>query len=336
MFRRPVLGDPRQNCQRLRNLKRISRLNIPIDIPDTLREAMNNPARSVENREWLTRLPETLAACAARYDLVIHPPMTEEYAVMSFNYITPATRSDGVEVVVKLCYDHRSFLTERDGLRLCSTKGSIALLDDDEDLGALLLERAIPGVPLSEQSDDEENTRIAAGVMRKFWRPAPRQHQLRTVEDGTIDGMKRHRNRHDGGTGPLPADLFEQAERKFEELIETAPVRMVLHGDMHHYNILSAEREAWLSIDPKGMEGDPGYDLGSYMGNCLVDRSDAAALAHQLSRRIDIFSEELGMPRERVAAWCWAHTVLVATWCEQAGDDWRGAVENASAIKGLM
>jgi streptomycin 6-kinase len=297
---------------------------------------MNNPARDPKDRDWLARIPKTLAACAARFDLVIHPPMTESYAVMSFNYITPATRSDGVEVVMKLCYDHGSFLTERDGLRLCSPDGSVALIDDDEDLGALLLERAMPGVPLSEQSDDEENTRIAAGVMRRFWRPAPREHQLRTVEDWTIDGMKRHRNRHDGGTGPLPEDLFEQAERMFEELIETTPKRFVLHGDMHHDNILSAEREPWLSIDPKGMEGDPGYDMGSYMGNYLVSRSDSEAFAHQLSRRVDIFADELEMPRDRVVAWCWSHAVLVATWSEEAGDDWRSSIERARIIQGLQ
>lgn len=311
-------------------------MRIPIRIPERLERALSNPVRAAECGDWLDRLPDLLYRSVTRFDLrEILPPMKEPYAEMSFNYITPVVRSDGASAVLKLCPGEGGFVVEREGLRLCNPAGSVGLLDEDEGLGALLLERADPGIPLSERDDDEANTRIAAGVMLNYWRPVTDAHRLTSVEEWTLGGMRRHRERSEGGSGALPAALFDEAERTFERLIAEGRPRMVLHGDMHHYNILSAGN-GWVSIDPKGMEGDPGYDLGAYMGNCPAGSPGSEPFRRQMERRVELFADTLGMDFDRVAAWCWAHAVLVATWCDAEGDAWRGTIERAEVIRALM
>ena len=91
--------------------------------------------------------------------------MTEEYAEMSYGYITPATQPDGTEVVLKIVPLHVfAELKERQALELCNGNSTIKLLGYDEKLGTIMIERARPGVPLSVNTNDEENTRIASRI----------------------------------------------------------------------------------------------------------------------------------------------------------------------------
>lgn len=117
------------------------------------------------------------------------------------------------------------------------------LLASDETLRALLLERVRPGIPLAQQPDDEVNTRIAARVMLKYCQPAPTDHGLATVKD-RITALDRLRQRFDGGTGPVPEVWVSRAEEAFVELTATSEGDVVLHGDLHHWNILSAQRQS--------------------------------------------------------------------------------------------
>ena len=86
---------------------------------------------------------------------------------------------------------------------------------------------------------------------------------------------------------------------------------MLLHGDLHHWNILRAEREPWLAIDPKGLAGEPAYEVGALLRN----RLDAGEDVLQLTlRRIAQLSEILGVDRERLKRWAFAQGVLSALW----------------------
>ena len=287
-----------------------------------------------ERTAWLERLPELLTACARHWQLRIHEPMTEEYAEMSYNYIAPATRADGSEAILKLCSSQRDYGTEREGLRHGGRGGSVQLLDYDDEHGALLLERVRPGVPLGMQPDDEENTRIAADMMRRFWQPVPAEHGLRSVEEW-VGGLGRFRELHGGGTGPLPEEWIERAEVAFAELMETSQESLVLHGDLHHWNILSAERGDWLAIDTKGMFGDAGYDFGAFLGNYPEASCEGRDRRELIARRVEILAEELEIDRERVRIWGMVHSVLGATWCAEAGDDWRPSIDRAEFLASL-
>jgi len=82
------------------------------------------------------------------------------------------------------------------------------------------------------------------------------------------------------------------------ELCASATDRVVLHGDLHHDNILLATREAWLAIDPHGIVGDPGYEVGAPLFNPDPDNRDETLTA-LVPSRIEQLADELAMPVDR-------------------------------------
>lgn len=258
-----------------------------------------------EGRAWIDRLPALLAACEQRWGLTIGPPFA-----LSFNYVAPAVRSDGTPVVVKACLPNGEF-TQAEVLRLCDGRGMVQLLEYDQDEEVMLLERLVPGILLSTLEDDEEATSIAASVMRQVWRPIPVEHPFPAVSDWG-QGFVRLRQHYAGGSGPFPPALLAQAEALFAELTASMAKPVILHGDLHHENILSATRQPWLAIDPKGLVGEPAYETGALLRNELSVVFEATQPGRVMARRVNQLAEELGLDRERVRGWGLAQAVLSA------------------------
>lgn len=269
---------------------------------------------------WLAGLPGLLARCEERWSARIGPPFE-----LSYNYVAPARTADATTVVFKLAPPaDRDLRTEAAALRLAAGRGSVRLLDADLDLGVLVLEHAEPGTLLTELTADadEAATSAAAAVMRRLWRPVPAHHPFPTVEDWGKD-FAILRAAHDGGTGPIPAELLDPAERIYAELRASAEPPVILHGDLHHDNILAAEREPWLAIDPKGLIGEPAYEVGALLRNPYPQLFDHPDPGRVLARRLDQFADELDMDRERLRAWSFSQAVLasIASW-EDHGEPW--------------
>lgn len=93
---------------------------------------------------------------------------------------------------------------------------------------------------------------------------------------------------------------------------------MLLHGDFHHENILTAQRRPWLALDPKGVIGDPAYEVGAYLYNPIVEN---IAAKNMVARRIDQFSEALAIDRQRLIKWGIVQAVLSAVWSYQDHDE---------------
>jgi streptomycin 6-kinase len=109
----------------------------------------------------------------------------------------------------------------------------------------------------------------------------------------------------------------------------------VLHGDLHHYNVLAARREPWLAIDPKGVVGEPAYDTAALLHN-PVEVLETPRPGKVLERRIDLLSQELGLDRERVRGWGLAQAVLAAYWgLEDSGQVWEEALVFAEMLSGI-
>ena len=188
--------------------------------------------------------------------------------------------------------------------------------------GVLLLERLIPGRPLSSLVDDKQATAIAAGVMRQLWRPVPPGHTFPTVAEWAA-GLKRMRKHFRGGTGPFPSRLVEMAETLFTQLIGSMAEPLLLHGDLHHGNILEAERQPWLALDPKGLVGEPACEVGAFLRNPMPQLLSQLHPEHILARRVDQLVEELGFEQERVLGWGLTQAVLAAWWSyEDHGHGW--------------
>jgi streptomycin 6-kinase len=277
---------------------------------------------------WLAALPARLAALERRWAITLEAP----FPGLFYNYVAPARRADGEAVVLKAGVPNRELETEIAALRHYHGRGSVRLLEADPEAGALLLERLEPGTPLAVLDDDEAATRIAAGVMRELWRPAPPEHAFPSVADWG-EGFERLRARFDRGTGPLPAALVERAEGLFRELLASAAPSALLHGDLHHENILAAGRAPWLAIDPKGVVGEPAYETGAFLRNPLPRILAAADPRGLLERRIEIFTAELGLERERLRGWALAQVLLSAWWMiEDHGRGWEEPVALAEAL----
>ncbi len=250
-------------------------------------------------------------ACARRWGLTLGAPFPSEY-----NDVIAAVRADGLEVVLKLADgDARP---EAAALELLDGRGAVALLDADHDLRALLLERVRPGTPL-DCLDDEAATRVLAALMPRLWRPVPAAHLPLSV-GGWGEAFARHRVAF-GGAGPLDAGLFARGEAVFAELCASAEGVVVLHGDLHHDNVLRAEREPWLAIDPKGVVGERAFEPGVLLHNPIPGLLAMDAPARVLARRLDVLTEMLGLDRERLRAWGFAQAVLSAVWFVEDGED---------------
>jgi streptomycin 6-kinase len=280
---------------------------------------------------WLDRLPALLDECARRWSLALQPPFPN----LSYNYVAPAVRADGTALILKVGVVNPELLTEIAALQLYDGRGIAHLWEADPEQGILLLEWLQPGTTLDSLADDEVTTRIAAGVMRQLWRPLPPDHPFPSVAKWA-KGLQRLRHHFEGGTGPFPAYLVEAAERLFAELLASMAEPVLLHGDLHHYNILAAERQPWLAIDPKGVAGEPAYETGALLRNPMPHFAAWPHLDQIMARRVAVLAEELALDRERIIGWGLAQAVLSGWWSfEDHGEGWEAALICAEQLAAL-
>jgi streptomycin 6-kinase len=266
--------------------------------------------------DFLARLPDLITQAASRWDLEPGAPVD----ALSYNYVCYATRrperseaqAKG-DFILKIGIPNRELTSEMECLKVwgnlenCPTA---RLLDCDPENGLLLLELLRPGETLATLTDDARAAEIAADLMSRLWIPAPEKHNFISLKSW-FDGLQNLRPRFGGGTGPFPVSLVETVESLLPGLFhEDAPLYLI-HGDCHHYNILSHDDE-WRVIDPKGVVGAREYEVAPFMLNPVYQLRPN--LKRETARRIDIFAERLGFDRQRLWAWTVAHSLLSAWW----------------------
>lgn len=279
-------------------------------------------------RAWLDHLPALISLHAWQWSLTVLPP----FHPLSYNYAAPAVGPDGTDVVLKAGVPGPELLAEMDALAHYAGRGMVQLLECSRDTGVMLLERLKPGTPLVHERDDRSATSIAAGIMRQLRQPPPHDHSFPTVAKWAM-GLQRLRKRFDGGTGPFPARLVVMAEQLFRELQASAAEPVLLHGDLHHWNIVAAERQPWLALDPKGVVGEPAYEPGAMLRNPCPDILKEPDPARILARRADQFADELALDRERIVGWAIAQAMLSAWWSfEDHGSGWEWGIACAELL----
>ncbi|HHW86220.1 MAG TPA: phosphotransferase [Chloroflexi bacterium] len=260
---------------------------------------------------FLRTLPQRLETYAQRWELTLLPAFPN----LSYNYVAPVLRRDGSEAVLKLGVPHREARSELAALAFFDGGGCVRLLESDPDGGALLLERLRPGATLRSLVDDDDvqATALLADVMEALWRPAPATHAMLTIGEWAAE-LATLRTTFDGGTGPFPTLLVEIAEHLFSELLASSSAPVVLHGDLHHDNVLAAPGGRWLAIDPKGVVGEREFEVYALLRNPPGWPLAQPNPARVLRRRIDQVAERLGLDRERMRLWSVAQCVLSAWW----------------------
>ncbi len=208
--------------------------------------------------------------------------------------------------------------------------GGSAVRVYEADDAALLIERAMPGTPLSAQvsGDDDAATHIWCDVAAALHtKPAP---------DGWPDlfDCGRAFNAPCPEHTALSRDLFEHGKREFFALCATqGPKRFLLHRDLHHGNIIRDEARGWVVIDPKGNAGELEFEAASFLHNPTREFCDPDHIA----RRVAILSARLGLDADRLVRWCFAHGVLSAVWSTQNSVfDPGGGVQAANAALAVL
>lgn len=301
-------------------------MNLPPEFIRTIRNTFG-----ADGEAWLSALPDLIEEASFRWNLSdIRPIPKLSYNFVALAQLRPESnvgrhwlqsqvpyRDDGTlqstSVILKLGVPNHELTGEIAALRFYNGLGACRLLDADVEKGMLLLERLQPGHMLSRIEDDEHATRIAAQVMMNLWRDfPPNKNEFIQLKDW-FDGFKRLRQRFKGKTGPLPKYLVETSESLSRELLAENKNEVLLHGDFHHFNVLESAR-GWLAIDPKGVIGPRGYEVGPFLINPVPDFLNRNSPRAQIEKRIAILSEMLGMERERIRNWGICYAALSAWW----------------------
>lgn len=261
-------------------------------LPDRLAAA----CRGVPERTtWFEQLPNAIEELGHRWSLSIGSPWSDE---ASCAWVAPALRTDGTDVVLKLGMPHMEAADEIEGLRFWDGEPTVRLLEADSNLNALLIERCNPGTSLRDLPEAEQDI-VLAELVHRLWRMPVAPHPFRPLSlmiaswmEETLAARAKWRD-----SGLVRAGL-----RVFEEMVEASSDEVLLATDLHAGNILRAQREPWLVIDPKPFVGDRAYDATQHLFNCKA-RMSAAPRA-----TIQRFADLLDVDDERVRMWMFARS----------------------------
>ncbi|MEU3223699.1 aminoglycoside phosphotransferase family protein [Streptomyces sp. NPDC006976] len=261
---------------------------------------------------WLGELPGIVAELTGRWGCV--PDGGVMYGGVGL--IVPVRRPGTPPAVLKVSFPHPGNDHEPDAFVAWGGRGAVELYERDDARYAMLLERARPRTLADSVPDGDEVVAVAGRLGRRLAVPAP-------------DGLPRLSERADaweeelrGDAAELPHALpravVDAAVATARELGRDQPDTLV-HGDLHARNILRAEREPWLAVDPKGYVGDPAYDGGTLLKSRAFSLAEADDLGRAVHRVLDVFADAAELERERVRRWAQFHAVQAAFWARRHG-----------------
>jgi streptomycin 6-kinase len=242
-----------------------------------------NCQKSTERKAWLDQLPATIESLQQRWSLRLAPALDTPEVTASF--VATAQRKDGVGAILKIGMPHFEALHEIDGLRFWSGDPTVRLLEAAPEHNAMLLERCDTGTSLRELAEPEQD-RVIASLLRRLWRKPTQPHPFRSLCALTAlwseETLAQESDWTDEG-------LVREGLRLFHDLPRNAPTEALLATDLHAGNVLRAQREPWLVIDPKPFVGDPAYDVTQHLFNNLdVLRSNPLDRIHHLADLLDL------------------------------------------------
>jgi streptomycin 6-kinase len=218
--------------------------------------------------------------------------------------VAPARTRDGEDVVLKVQEPHRESEHEAEALRLWDGDGAIRLLDEEPEEHALLLERCVPGTPLS-AAGAEAALDVFVELLPRLWKPAGSPFRSLAAEaawwaDSLEDTWERFGR-------PFERKLLDAALDALRELPRTQGPQVLLHQDLHGDNVLAAQREPWLAIDPKPLAGEREFGIAPIVRSPELGHSRADVLG-----RFDRLVSDLSLERERARGWTIGQTIAWA------------------------
>ena len=274
-----------------------------LPMPRNLIEAAEREGRQT----WVGTLPATVRMLAERWSLEVGEPFQPGGQTA---WVAPARGETVGEVVLKVAWRHPEAAHEAEGLRVWNGDGAVRLhaVEELEETTALLLERCVPGTLLRDRPESEQDL-VIAGLLRRLWVAPPADERFRPLQDMCNAWADAFERKLSAGPSHLDRGLARDGIALFRSLPGTADRAVLLCTDLHAGNVLAAQREPWLAIDPKPYVGDPTYDPLQHLLNCDERlRADPRDLA---ARTADL----LELDRERLLLWLFAR-------CVQESLDW--------------
>jgi streptomycin 6-kinase len=228
---------------------------------------------------------------AAEWGLVLEPPIPSQNAI-----VVPAG-----DAVLKVNADwHFEAEHEADALALWQGEGAVRLLRRDDARRALLVERCRPGTQLGDEPE------VVAALLERLERRVEGSHPFRLLADEADRWAEDVPRRWERGGRPFDRSLLDLAVEVFRTVDRGAT--WLVNQDLHGANVLAAEREPWLLIDPKPLVGERELDGVGPLRN---------AAAETVPRWLDALAA-LGLDRTRTRGWAIAHA-LAWGWEEATG-----------------
>ncbi len=274
---------------------------------------------------WLERLPDLVARFQEKWKLN-HLRLSPH---LSHNLILFAVQ-DEVPVALKLSVPGKDFEQEVRVLKIYDGRGVPKLLDFDLEKGVMLQEAALPGTHLKKLFPDEEEQAISitVGVMKQIHavKLDSKAFNLPKIESWLASLHSNHRD--------IPNELMVKARSLASNLMKSQGSPVLLHGDLHQDNILK-NSQGWIAIDPKGVMGEPAYEVGAFIRNPIPELFECKDIEEILSKRFDRFSTLLGVDRQRLIDWSFVQAVLAACWASEDNMPKEQMIRCAEVIQGL-
>jgi streptomycin 6-kinase len=283
-------------------------------------------------KEWINRFPSILEKCVAQWSLSLDTPMPDA----SYNYVVSARLKNNEPVILKVGVPNPELETEIEALNYFNGNHCVRLLKSDRQLGALLLQLLSPGKSLVQIKNNAEATEIAGHIMASLPSPVSGSHAFPAVAKWA-KAFDRIKKQYGHSSCPLPFAKIDRAEQLFLDLNKSTKQHRLLHGDLHHTNILFDDNAGWIAIDPKGVIGDPAYESARFLHNPIPGFLSMDNPKKITEERIDLLSGMLHEAPERLLAWGFFNTVLAACWhIEAKSDDWKYSIKCSEIFESLM
>jgi len=282
-----------------------------VKIPEQLRRLDAQPGGA----EWLEGLSDLVRECAHEWSLRVGEPYDYAFVSLALRVELP----DRTPAVLKIGFPHRESEQEAEALAHYDGRGAVTLLARSRARHAMLLERCEPGHSLLDVHDETEAFRTACRILERLWKPPEPGYSFRPIAVDAARWVETLPERWEQLGRPFEEALLEELLSAFVELPATQGELVVCHQDFHRGNVLSAQREPWLTIDPKPVLAEREFDTAA-----LIRDGDG-----NVSRRLDFLSSELGLERERMRRWALAHTLA---WAFDEGEPEADMIECARLL----
>ena len=247
---------------------------------------------------------------------------------MAFNFVAKAVRNSTWPVVLKIGFDKKGINDEANALRHFNGQGSIKLLDQHFELNALLLEQAIPGISLKSQylKNVELVMDYYVVAMKKIHdRALPSKKDFLHISNWleAIDTLK---------SDQVPPSLLKKAIDLKNSLLASKQKTIVLHGDLHHDNILQNGDE-WLVIDPKGVIGEAEFEIAAFDFIHKSEMENEPEVAKLFDKRVSLIAKKAKLNEQRIKDWVFVRLILSAAWSIEDNMDPGWALKMAQLLQ---